>query len=73
MFVTVILSIFLINEAIKKFLDPKIGIKISDERQGVIQIPFPAISICPEVLFDENIFESFQDEEQQLFRQISDF
>lgn len=65
---TVVISIFLINQAIGKFLERKIGIKLSDERHGVVNVPFPAITICPEVLFNESFLESFLQKDQFLSR-----
>lgn len=58
MVLTVITSVFLINEAVEKFMEPKVGIKLSDERREISEIPFPAFSVCPEVLFNKSVFES---------------
>lgn len=55
---TIISSVWLINESVNKFLARKITIKISDERFEVGYVPFPAISICPEVIMSEIDFST---------------
>ena len=52
--VSLISSVFLINEAIEKFREQKIVIKLSEKRRNISEIPFPALSICPEVLITED-------------------
>lgn len=54
MIFVVISSIFLIDEAVDKFLAHKVAVKISDKRHDVSEIPFPALSICPELLVSNN-------------------
>lgn len=54
--VALITSFFLINEVIEKFLEHKIAIKISEKQKSVEEIPFPAISICPELLISEESY-----------------
>jgi acid-sensing ion channel, other len=53
---TLVSSIFLINQAIDKFMARKITIKLSDERLSVSEVPFPSISICPEVMMSQSDF-----------------
>lgn len=57
MVVTLIASVFLINEAVEKFLARKIAIKISDKPYEISTVPFPAMSICPELLITEAFYE----------------
>lgn len=55
--ITLIGSIFLINEAVQKFRARKIAIKISDVPHEIGSVPFPAITICPELLITDSLFE----------------
>lgn len=53
MIATLISSIFLVNGAVEKFLERKVAIRISDKRHDVGEIPFPAITFCPELMISE--------------------
>jgi Amiloride-sensitive sodium channel len=45
-------------ETTLKFLEDKIVIELSREEVPISSIPFPAVTICPEVELDEK-FQSF--------------
>lgn len=63
-FIAFVCSIFLIEEGFKKFLKHKIAIKLSDNQNKVSEIPFPALTICPEtILPDVEYSEIFLNQE----------
>lgn len=47
-------SVFLIKEAIEKFLAHKVAFKMSDKRHKISEVPFPAVAICPELLISQD-------------------
>jgi flagellar biosynthesis regulator FlbT len=49
---------YLMLEMTVKFLEEKIVLQLSSEEVPIRNIPFPAVTICPEVVLDEN-FHSF--------------
>lgn len=65
MLITIIASIYLVNEAVQKYLERKTGIRISEKLSKVGEIPFPAVSICPELLIDASMFKNFTLDPQQ--------
>jgi Amiloride-sensitive sodium channel len=43
----------------RQFLSRKVGVKVSEERHAISEIPFPAVTFCPEPLINESDFDDF--------------
>jgi Amiloride-sensitive sodium channel len=50
MILATILFYFLIAETTEKFLSDHIVIKLFEKRLAIGEIPFPAVTLCPEVI-----------------------
>jgi Amiloride-sensitive sodium channel len=49
--------VLLMYETMEKFVSDQIVIKLSENRYSIAEVPFPAVTFCPEIVELDNLID----------------